>query len=116
MATAESIVYGALSTLVGGNVFPDLAPPGTPAPWITYQAVGGNDYTSLDGVSQTLNARMQLNVWAHTRAEASAVMAQVRALLTNPPTRAVPIGAAASSYESDTLLYGSRLDFSVTYS
>ena len=116
MATAEEIVYGALAYLAGGNVFPDLAPPGTSAPWITYQAAGGTDHTTLDDTAATLNARMQLTVWAHTRAEASDLMAQIRATLKSPPIRAVPIGAPVSSFESDTLLYGSRLDFSLTYS
>ncbi|CAJ0873035.1 hypothetical protein R6138_01893 [Ralstonia thomasii] len=116
MATAEEIVYGALASLASGNVFPDLAPPGTPAPWITYQAAGGIDHSTLDDTASTLNARMQIDVWSHSRAEASDLMAQIRTALKSPPIRAVPIGAPVSSFESDTLLYGSRLDFSITYS
>lgn len=116
MATAEEIVYGALASLADGNVFPDLAPPGTPAPWITYLAAGGVDHTTLDDTESTLNARVQIDVWTHSRADTAALMAQVRTALKSPPVRAVPIGAPVSSFESDTLLYGSRLDFSITYS
>ena len=116
MATAEEIVYGALASLADGNVFPDLAPPGTPAPWITYLAVGGIDHSTLDDSAATLNARMQVDVWSHSRAETTALMAAVRTALKTPPVRAVPIGAPVSSFEPDTLLYGSRLDFSITYS
>jgi len=111
--TAEAIAYGALSGLVNGNVFPDVAPAATVAPWITYQAAGGQDFTNLDNTSTPLNSRMQVTVWATTRSEAAAIMLQVRGAML--AVKAVPIGGAVSSFERDTLLYGSTLDFSIFY-
>lgn len=113
--SAEAIVYGALQSLANGQVFPDIAPTGTPAPWITYRSVGGRDFTNLDGSSAPRNSRQQIDVWATSRLAAIALMDQVRAALLAAPIYAVPIGAPVSTFESDPRLFGSRLDFSVFY-
>jgi hypothetical protein len=114
--TAESIVYGALSTLAGGNVFPDIAPAATVAPWCTYQSVGGQSFSTIDSVTPvTRNSRMQVTVWAKTRSQAASIMEQAFQALVNPVVKAVPIGAPVSTFEPDTLLYGSSLDFSITF-
>lgn len=112
----ESIVYKALASLASGQVYPDVAPAKTPAPWLTYQVVGGQDFTGLDNELPSIeNARVQISVWAKTRKEASQIMRQVKQALVNPKIKGVPIGGPISNFESDTLLYGSSLDFSVTY-
>jgi hypothetical protein len=114
--TVEAIVYGALQALAAGSVFPDVAPAATPAPWITYQAVGGQAFPSLDSTTPVLrNQRVQVTVWSKTRANAADLMEQVFEALVNPAVKAVPIGAPVSTFEKDTLLYGSTLDFSITY-
>lgn len=116
MANAESIVYGALSVVLANKVFPDVAPAATPAPWITYQAVGGQDFNTVDSETPTtFNARMQITVWSKTRAQTTAIMKQVFQALANPVVKAVPIGGPVSTFEADTLLYGSTLDFSLTF-
>jgi hypothetical protein len=121
--SAESITYGALSALAGGKVFPDIAPVDDPdtglpvvAPWITYQSVGGQAFNTVDSATPGLrNSRMQVTVWAKTRAQAASIMEQAFQALVNPAVKAVPIGAPVSTFEPDTLLYGSSLDFSITY-
>lgn len=112
--TAESIVYEALQNLAGGNVFPDVAPSDSTAPWITYQAVGGKDFTNLDNsLSNPRNTRMQVAVWHTSRLAAAELMEQVYEALNNPTVKGYPIGAPVSVFEQDTRLYGSRLDFSI---
>jgi hypothetical protein len=117
----ETIVATALDTLAGGNVFPDVAPaPYTTAnpgpPWITYQAAGGQSWPTLDNATPSLrNSRVRINVWSLTRLEAAEIMEQVFKALVNPSVCAVPIGSTASSFEDDTLLYGSLHDFSISY-
>jgi hypothetical protein len=114
--SAESICYAALSTLANGNVFPDLAPAQTAPPWITFQSVGGQAFNNLDGTTPGLrNARMAIKVYSRSRTEANAVLEQCFQALANPVVKAVPIGAPISTFETDTLLYGSSLDFSLTY-
>lgn len=120
MASAESIVTAALKSFVPNadgtfRVYPDVAPAGVVKPYITYQDVGGEDATTLSGENEQQNARMQMNVWATTRAEAVALMRQVQTALTAAPILGTPIGTAVSVYEADTKLRGRRLDFSIWY-
>ena len=115
MASAESIVDDALAALAGGRVYPDVAPVKPIRPYIVYQAVGGPDETTLDGADTLQNCRMQVAVWAESRAAASLLIQQVRAALTAEPVRGVPIGAPVSVYEDATQLFGSRQDYSIWY-
>ncbi|WP_087754128.1 DUF3168 domain-containing protein [Paraburkholderia caledonica] len=115
MASAESITYGALKTLAGGRVYPDVAPASPVKPYIVYQGAGGVDETTLDGADTLQNCRMQVAVWATTRAEASTLIQQVRAALTAAPVSGTPIGAPVPVYEDNTKLYGSRQDYSIWY-
>jgi hypothetical protein len=111
----EALVYNALLALAGGNVFPDLAPPHTATPWITYNVVGGSDSAYLDGFPSARNAIVQIDVWAATRMDAATLMEDVRTALINPTVKGVPQGSPVGTFEADTKLYGSRLDFSITY-
>lgn len=114
--TAEAIVVAALSALASGQVFPDVAPANTTAPWITFQAAGGQAFNTVDGATPCVrNSRMQVSVWSRSRLEAAELMEQAFQALVNPTVKAVPIGAPVSVFEKDTLLYGSRLDFSLNY-
>lgn len=80
--TAEEFIDEALAPLAGGRCFPDVAPQGTPVPFITYQAVGGEPVNFLSGEQpDKANTLMQVNVWAATRLEASALGAQVEAAI-----------------------------------
>lgn len=115
MASAESIVYGALRALVEDRVYPDEAPFGAVRPYIVYQAVGGQDTNTTDGPADLQNCRMQVAVWADSRAVATSTMRAAFAALTVDAIRGVPIGAPVSTYESDTKLYGSRLDYSLWF-
>ncbi|WP_320535280.1 DUF3168 domain-containing protein [Robbsia andropogonis] len=113
---AEAIIYAALQDLAGGNVYPDIAPEGTGKPYIVYFAVGGNSFPVLNGKTPaTRNQRMRINTWAESRLAASELMDAVFSAVVNPSVQAVPIGGPSSTYESDTLLYGSSFDFSITY-
>lgn len=110
--SAESTVAAALGG-TGIKFFPDVAPTGTPGPYLTYQAVGGQDVNDMSGPADLENARMQINAWATTRAGATAAMRTARAAMV--AAGGLPIGAPVSTYEKDTKLYGSRLDFSLWF-
>lgn len=113
--SAEAIVYGALRALVVDRCYPDVGPSGVARPYITYQAVGGQSPNYLSNNVDLQNARMQINVWADKRSDATSLMQSVIAALTGPAIKAVTIGAPVSSYEPDTKLYGSREDFSIWF-
>lgn len=113
----EARIFAALSALVSGRVFPDIAPEGVAKPYITYQQVGGDAVNYVEAaVPDTQNARVQINVWALTRVEASALGEQaenVLRLLTDVQTTV--LGARVSVHEADTNLRGARQDFSIWY-
>lgn len=113
--TIEAQVYAVLKVLAGGRVFPDVAPEDTLTPYITYQAVGGEPVNFLSGEAPgKANARMQVNVWASTRIEASELGAQVedvmRAAVNLQPE--VLTGRVAT-YDETTTYRGTMQDFSL---
>lgn len=113
----ESTLFAALESLVSGRVFPDVADEGTPAPYLTYQVVGGSALNFVEGSAPgTRNARLQVNVWSHTRLEASAIgNAAEEILRVTAALQTTVLGAAVSEFEPDTGLRGQRQEFSVWY-
>lgn len=113
--TIEEQVVVALQALAGGRIFADFAPPKTAVPYITYQAVGGDpvNYLTGDAVGKT-NTRMQVNVWASGRIEASqlgaAVEAAVRAASALQPE---VLTGRVSTYDETVSLRGTMQDFSL---
>lgn len=78
----ESTIFNALRELVDNRIFADFAPEGTARPFITYQAVGGAPINMLDGtVPDKEFTRVQVNVWAATRLEASGLGKQAENIL-----------------------------------
>jgi len=78
--TAESYIEAVLAQFASGRVYPDVAPQGAAVPYVTYQAVGGDPENFLSGdAPEKSYVRMQVNVWAATRLEASELGAQVEA-------------------------------------
>ena len=96
-------------------MYPDVAPSGAVTPYIVYQQVGGEAPSFLENtIPSARNARIQVSVWATTRASASAIALQASdALIACATFQARPIGAMSSIYEPDTLLYGAIQDFGI---
>lgn len=113
--SAEPALIAALSPLVAGRVFLDVAQSGSALPRIVCQQVGGSAINYTEGaVPDTENGRMQVACWAVSRVAAVALAKQAEAaLLGAPGIQCTALGARYSIYEEDTQLYGSRQDFSV---
>jgi Protein of unknown function (DUF3168) len=104
----------ALSALVGGRVFPDIAPFETLTPFAVYQQVGGQAINYLEGQSPAKkNARIQVTIWSDTRLEAMTKIRQVEDMLSATPIFAYVEGAAIAHYDNSTKLRGALQDFSV---
>lgn len=124
--SVESAVFNVLKALVANRVYPDIAPDLTIRPYITYQQVGGKSVNFLAQGAEVqsgsppsplypnkANTRMQINVWADTRAQASALAKQVEdALRALTALQTTVEGAPIAIYEADTKLRGSMQDFS----
>lgn len=113
--SAEAIVHGALKEVGMGPDYPDVAPAGTPVPYFTYQAVGGQSVNMLDDQVALQNSRIQVNAWALSRSQALAMINAAVTALCVEPILATSIGAPVSTYEADTKLFGSRVDFSIWF-
>lgn len=106
--TAETTLSALLKTLCA-RVYPDVAPDGTTAPYITWQALGGESLRYGDNTApDKRNTLMQVSVWSLTRAEALSIIHQAEeSICASSAWQAEPQGEAASTYEPDTKLYGS---------
>ena len=113
--TAESLIFDALKTLVADRVYFDVAPIKTTRPYLTCQQVGGQSVNFLDSASPSKrNARFQINVWAVSRISAALLAGQVEgAMRAASALQTTVLGQPVSTYEPDTLLFGTRQDFSV---
>lgn len=110
----ETLMVDVLGPLVGGRVFPDTAPASTGMPFVIYQKVGGIEPVYADGtLPDKENARVQVQVWARKRTDASSTMREVKTALCAAPALAVPLGADVARNEDGFL--GAQQDFSIWY-
>ena len=113
--TPEDHIDAVLQHLAGGRVFPDVAPLNTERPFITYQAVGGAPDNYLSGdQSEKQQIRMQVNVWAARRTEASEIGMLVEdAMRSATHLQVEVISGRVATYDEETDLRGTMQDFSM---
>lgn len=110
----ESSLYTVLSGVCPRS-FPDFAPTTTTRPYVTYQQIGGAvvNYLSRE-VPNKRNARMQINVWADTRASAVTTMNAIEdAVRASTLFQASPESAMTASFDADFPVYSARQDFTI---
>lgn len=97
------------------RVYPDVAPPATLRPYVTWQQIGGTAPAYVDDAVPSLrNAYVQVNVWADTRLEASALMLQIETALTTAQAfSARPQAAMIAAHSDDDDTRGAQQDFTV---
>lgn len=61
------------------------------------------------------HARVQINVWAKSRAQASTIARQVENAICESTIIAEPYGALTASFEELVGLYGTRQDFGIWF-
>lgn len=113
--TVEADIFALLQGLVGGRVFPDVAPFGTARPYLTYQQIGGEviNYTDAQ-LPDKQNGYFQINVWAASRVEAAALALQVdTAFRSASAFQAEPQAGPIATHDTDLELYGTIQDFSI---
>jgi len=111
----ETALFAALRGLVGDRVYPDVAPENSARPYITYQQAGGDAVNFVEStVPSKKNARMQVNVWADTRLQATTMGDLVEdALRTLTALQPTVLGAAIATYDEETKLRGTLQYFSL---
>ena len=109
----EANLFTALSTLVNGRVFPDVAPSATTLPYITFQQKGGKPVNFLGAeYADKKNARFQINVWCATRIEAATLSRSIENLMVQSPLLGVIEGGSIATYDEETNTRGAMQDFS----
>jgi hypothetical protein len=112
--TLESTLVAVLKT-VCVRTFVNFAQSNTQRPYVTFQQIGGQAIDVLGReVPSKENAEMQINVWADSGSEAKTLIKSIeQALILSTEFQAAPLAAAASDFDSDIPVHGSRQDFSI---
>lgn len=103
-----------VSSIFAGQVFPSVAPAGTVAPYCTYTCVAGVEQLTLDkngGTGNTINTRLQIDVWAMVYGDVQTHAAAVKAALKAWDVVNVPL-VQQDFHEPDTGLHRVQLDIS----
>ena len=113
--TIEETLSGCLLAwlpLANMKVRAEVAQPTDVTPYIVYTQVSGVRIKSLTGDSGLSNPRFQIDVYADTKAQSTALKSAIReAVLSCQPLGAVLVGES-SGYEPDTKRYRHQQDFS----
>lgn len=112
--TFEAQLFGVLQTACP-RTFPDVAPLGAATPYVTWQALGGESLRFVDNTAaDKRNVLLQVSCYAETRLIATTLIRQIEEdLCASALFIASPEGESLSTYEADTLLYGSIQRFSI---
>ena len=113
--TVESDLYGILKGLVSNRCFPDFAPLGTFRPFITFEQVGGEALSFLDGtLPDKKHGRFEISVYADSRAACAAIALQVESVMAAAtPFQSMAIHAPISDYADEVKIYSSTQNFSI---
>jgi hypothetical protein len=97
------------------RTFPDFAPTTTTRPYVTYQQIGGAAVNFVDRlVPNKRNARMQVNVWANSRLDATTTMQAIEdAIRMSTVFQGEPESAPMTSFDADFPVYSAAQDFTI---
>ena len=97
------------------RTFPDFAPTSTARPYVTYQQIGGDAVNFVDRlVPNKRNARVQVNVWANSRADAVTTMQAVEdAIRMSTVFQGEPESAMSADFDADFPVYSAMQDFNI---
>lgn len=110
----ESDLYTVLSGVCPRS-FPDFAPTNTTRPYVTYQQIGGAAVNFLERmVPNKRNARMQITVWANTRASAVSTMQAIEdAIRMSVLFQGEPESAMTADFDAEFPVYSAIQDFTI---
>ncbi len=112
----EKSLVSLLGDVVGGRVFPDIAPIETDRPYLIYQEIGGGSQVDFmdNSLPDQRNTIVQLAVWEDTRLGASAVMDRVEEkMAASFELKASISGSRTSDYDDVVKRYGCLQDFNI---
>ena len=109
-----------VAALAAGRVFTEVLPQGGAVPAVVFNQVAGDDDVALDGPTGVGSFRVQVDAWAKTRADATALGLAVRAALAGHSGAAAGLEVQAVfllterwDFDSETSLYRTSQDYEV---
>jgi hypothetical protein len=99
-------------TAAGQRIYMVVAPQGVQRPYVVMQRVSFNEENTLSGSSGLTNTRMQIDAYALTHGEASAISDAIAVLIDAWPLQTVSLGGQ-DLYEPDVTLHRIQTDYSI---
>jgi len=123
MLVKELQATAGVVALVGARIYPQAAPQGTTADYVTYELVSGNPIQDHGGSGGLYRARISFLCHSATYANAKAAAAAIRAVLDGfrGTMQGVSVGACLQEMEADagfddeTRMHVVAVDFRVLY-
>lgn len=110
----EETIFSTLTGLVGGRVYPLIAPDKPTTPFIVYQNVANSPENTLaDGVPIN-NTRIQLDCYASSYAAVKALAASLQAAMAAAAFTNIQL-MNQDLYEPDVKLYRVQFDYSLWF-
>jgi len=109
----------AVCAIIGENVFADVAPGSTPAPYIVYQQISDGSETTLDGKRPVIFPLVQFSCWAATKAGAIDLVSKLRTAiegknLVGESNVSLGFSNQFSTRDQQTKLFGEIVDYRVS--
>jgi len=91
----------AVTALISGRIASDRIEQGTPRPFVMFTRTGTTPYTTIDGQVMAVQAQLEIQCWADSRAQADAVALAVTNAIRATTTQTVSGQSAAYDGELD---------------
>ena len=97
------------------NTFPDFAPAGTAAPFVTYDLMGGSPMRYVDTTaSDKRHVVYRINAWTTTRGASLALIRSIEdAICASTAWQARPVSECETLFDAEVKLYGASQDFDI---
>jgi len=112
--SVQTDFFALVSSIFTSKAYPQTAPAGTVAPYCTYSRITAIEQTTLDtngGSGNTVNTRLQIDVWALSYGESQTKATAVKAALKGWAVENVLLDEQ-DMHEADTGLHRVMLDVS----
>lgn len=110
----ETVIAATLQS-VCPLTFPDVAPEGTPEPYLVWKLYGGRALRYVEDVlPDRRNNQLEVSIWSPNRIECNTLMQQVElALITAPDLQCKAITEMQTAFDEDVRLRGVMQEFDV---
>jgi hypothetical protein len=114
----ENALFNLLNGLVGGRMYPMVAPDSPTVPFIVYQNITNSPEYTLGNTSPINNTRMQIDCYSDTYGGVKSLVASVQSAMQAAAQAKTLVNVPKMSsdlYEAEVKLYRVTQDYSIWY-